>query len=215
MLYPHSAATLAVLRRAPVIPVLTVASVEDALTQARALIAGGLTVLEITLRTPAAKSAVTALARTFPDACIGAGTILEPDQIGAATDAGAAFLVSPGMTPRLLEAAVRSPVPILPGAATASEAMALREQGFLAIKFFPAEPAGGAKYLASLAAPLPDLIFCPTGGIDALKAATYLALPNVACVGGSWMVAPALLGARDFARVEQLAREASALGRRP
>jgi 2-dehydro-3-deoxyphosphogluconate aldolase / (4S)-4-hydroxy-2-oxoglutarate aldolase len=215
MLYPYSAETVAILRRAPVIPVLTVKSVEDALAQAHALITGGLTVLEVTLRTAVAKDAIMVLAKTFPDACIGAGTIVEPDQITAAAAAGAAFLVSPGMTPRLIEAAVRSPVPILPGAATASEAMTLRERGFMAMKFFPAEPAGGAKYLASLAAPLPDLIFCPTGGIDALKAATYLALSNVACVGGSWMVAPALLDARDFARVEQLAREASALGRHP
>ena len=214
MLYPHSEATLAVLRRAPVIPVLTVRDIEDALAQARALIAGGLTVLEITLRTPAAMGAVSALTKTFPDACIGAGTIVEADQIEAAANAGARFLVSPGVTPRLMEAAVRSPVPLLPGAATASEAMALRELGFRALKFFPAEPAGGAKYLASLAGPLPDLIFCPTGGIDAIKAATYLALANVACVGGSWMVAPSLIEAQDFGRVEQLAREASALGGR-
>ena len=214
MLYLHSEATLAVLRRAPVIPVLTVRDIEDALAQARALIAGGLTVLEITLRTPAAMGAVSALAKTFPDACIGAGTIVEADQIEAAANAGARFLVSPGVTPRLMEAAVRSPVPLLPGAATASEAMTLREFGFRALKFFPAEPAGGVKYLASLAGPLPDLIFCPTGGIDAVKAATYLALANVACVGGSWMVAPPLIEAQDFGKVEQLAREASALGGR-
>ena len=215
MLYPHGEATVAMLRRAPVVPVLTVKDVEDAVAQARALIAGGLTMLEITLRTPAAMAAVTALAKTFPEAFIGAGTIIEADQIEAAANAGARFLVSPGMTPRLLEAAVRSPVPFLPGAATASEAMALRERGFQALKFFPAEPAGGARYLASLAGPLPDLIFCPTGGIDAQTAGNYLALPNVACVGGSWMVAPGLLAAGDFGKIEQLAREASALGRRP
>lgn len=214
MLYPHAEATVAVLSRGPVIPVLTVKTIEDALAQARALIAGGLTVLEITLRTAAALGAVSVLAKTFPDACIGAGTIVEPDQIQAAASAGAAFLVSPGMAPGLVEAAVRSPVPLLPGAATASEAMALRERGFRALKFFPAEPAGGAKYLASLAGPLPDLIFCPTGGIDLEKAANYLALANVACVGGSWMVAPGLIEAQDFGKVEQLAREASALGRR-
>ncbi|HUZ90729.1 MAG TPA: bifunctional 4-hydroxy-2-oxoglutarate aldolase/2-dehydro-3-deoxy-phosphogluconate aldolase [Methylocella sp.] len=214
MLYPHNEATLAVLRRVPVIPVLTVKDVEDALAQARALIAGGLTVLEITLRTPAAMGAVAALAKTFPDSCIGAGTIVETDQIQAAANAGAGFLVSPGATPRLVEAATRSPVPFLPGAATASEAMALREQGFRALKFFPAEPAGGARYLASLAGPLPDLIFCPTGGIDAAKATNYLALANVACVGGSWMVAPGLIEAQELGKVEQLAREASALGRR-
>ena len=214
MFYRHSEATVALLRRTPVIPVLTVKDVEDALVQARALIAGGLTVLEITLRTPAATKAVTALAKTFPNALIGAGTIVESSQIESAANAGAGFLVSPGMTPRLLEAAMRSPVPFLPGAATASEALALRERGFHALKFFPAEPAGGARYLASLAGPLPDLIFCPTGGIDAQNAKNYLALPNVACVGGSWMAAPGLLAARDFGKVEQLAREAAALGRR-
>jgi 2-dehydro-3-deoxyphosphogluconate aldolase/(4S)-4-hydroxy-2-oxoglutarate aldolase len=203
------------LRRVPVIPVLTVKDVEDALAQAGALITGELTVLEITLRTPAATAAIAALAKTFPEAVIGAGTIVAADQIKAAADSGAGFLVSPGMTPRLLEAAVRAPVPFLPGAATASEVLALRERGFHALKFFPAEPAGGTKYLESLAGPLPDLIFCPTGGIDAQKAGNYLALPNVACVGGSWMVAPGLLAARDFGKVEQLAREASALGRRP
>ncbi len=212
MLYPHSEATVAMLRRVPVVPVLTVTDVEDAVAQARALIAGGLLVLEITLRTPAALAAVTALAKTFPEAVIGAGTIIEAEQIHAASEAGARFLVSPGMTQCLVEAGVRSPVPFLPGAATASEALALRERGFHALKFFPAEPAGGARYLAALAGPLPDLIFCPTGGIDAQKAGDYLALPNVACVGGSWMVAPGLLAARDFGKVEQLAREASALG---
>jgi 2-dehydro-3-deoxyphosphogluconate aldolase/(4S)-4-hydroxy-2-oxoglutarate aldolase len=213
MLYPHSEATVALLRQTPVVPILTIKDVEDALVQARALIAGGLTVLEITLRTTAAMNAVTALAKTFPNALIGAGTIVEPNQIEAAANAGARFLVSPAMTPRLVEAAVRSPVPFLPGAATASEALALQERGFQALKFFPAEPAGGARYLASLAGPLPDLIFFPTGGIDAQKAGNYLALPNVACVGGSWLVAPRLLTTSDFGKVEQLAREASTLGR--
>jgi 2-dehydro-3-deoxyphosphogluconate aldolase / (4S)-4-hydroxy-2-oxoglutarate aldolase len=213
MLYPHSEATVALLRQTPVVPILTIKDVEDALVKARALIAGGLTVLEITLRTAAAMNAVTALAKTFPNALIGAGTIVEPNQIEAAANAGARFLVSPAMTPRLVEAAVRSPVPFLPGAATASEALALQERGFQALKFFPAEPAGGARYLASLAGPLPDLIFFPTGGIDAQKAGNYLALPNVACVGGSWMVAPRLLTTSDFGKVEQLAREASTLGR--
>lgn len=214
MLYPHTEATLAVLRRSPVIPVLTVKDTEDALAQARALIAGGLMVLEVTLRTPAALATLPVLVKTFPDACIGAGTIVEAAQIEAAARAGAAFLVSPGMTPGLIEAAVCSPVPFLPGAATASEAMALRERGFRAMKFFPAEPAGGAKYLASLAGPLPDLIFCPTGGIDQAKAATYLSLANVACVGGSWMVPAALIVAGNSPRIEQLAREAAALARR-
>jgi 2-dehydro-3-deoxyphosphogluconate aldolase/(4S)-4-hydroxy-2-oxoglutarate aldolase len=212
MLYPHGEATLAVLRRAPVIPVLTIQSVEEAVVLARALIAGGLSVLEVALRTPAAIGAIAALAKRFPDAAIGAGTIVQADQIKTAAGAGAAFLVSPGMTPHLVEAAVRSPIPFVPGAATASEAMALRERGFTALKFFPAEPAGGAKHLASFIGPLPDLIFCPTGGIDAQKAPSYLALANVVCVGGSWMVAPGLIAAQDYAKVEQLAREASALG---
>jgi 2-dehydro-3-deoxyphosphogluconate aldolase/(4S)-4-hydroxy-2-oxoglutarate aldolase len=194
--------------------VLTVQSVEDAIAQARALIAGGLTVLEITLRTHAGLQALTALRQAFPHALAGAGTIIEAEQFKAATDAGAQFLVSPGMTARLLEAAVHSSIPFIPGAATASEALVLRERGFRALKFFPAEPAGGAKYLASLAAPLPDLIFCPTGGIDAQKAVGYLALPNVACVGGSWMVAAGIVAAKDFVMIEHLAREASALGRR-
>lgn len=214
MLYRHHEATESILRRTPVVPVLTVQTAEDALAQARALIAGGLTVLEITLRTPAAPAAISALAKAYPGATIGAGTILEPDQIAAAAAAGAAFLVSPGMTERLIEAAIHSPVPFLPGAATVSEALALRDRGFRALKFFPAEAAGGTKFLASLAGPVPDLLFCPTGGIDAQKARAYLSLANVACVGGSWMAAPSLLAAGDFAKVEELAREASALGRR-
>jgi 2-dehydro-3-deoxyphosphogluconate aldolase/(4S)-4-hydroxy-2-oxoglutarate aldolase len=213
MRYRHTEATLALMRRVPVIPVLVVADVADALAQAAALVAGGLTVLEITLRTKAALKAIPVLAKAFPEAIIGVGTIIEAAQIEAAVDAGAAFLVSPGMSPRLIEPAVKSPIPFLPGAATASEAMALFERGFRALKFFPAEAAGGLKFLASLAGPLPDLVFCPTGGIDAAKAKTYLELDNVVCVGGSWMVSPALLKACDFAGVEKLAREASALAR--
>ncbi len=214
MLYPHGEATLAILRRTPVIPVVTVQTVEGAIAQVRALIAGGLTVLEVALRTRAAMAAVTALAKQFPNATIGAGTVVQADQIKSAAAAGAAFLVSPGMTPLLVEAAVNSPIPFLPGAATVSEALALHERRFEALKFFPAEAAGGVKYLASLAGPLPNLIFCPTGGIDAQRAPSYLALANVACVGGSWMVAPEIIAAPDYANIEQLAREASALGRR-
>jgi 2-dehydro-3-deoxyphosphogluconate aldolase / (4S)-4-hydroxy-2-oxoglutarate aldolase len=213
MLYPHGEATLAVLRRAPVIPVLTVQSVAEAIDLTRALIAGGLSVVEIALRTPAALAAIPALVQEFPRASIGAGTIVREDQIKSAAAAGAAFLVSPGMTPRLMEAAVHSPLPFLPGAATVSEMLALKERGFAALKFFPAEAAGGVKYLAAILGPLPDLIFCPTGGIDAQKARDYLALANVACVGGSWMAAPGLNAAKDYAKVEGLARKASTLGR--
>lgn len=211
MNYQHTDATLALMRRSPVIPIMQVADDADAHAQATALIRGGLSVLEITLRTPAALKSIKMLSREFPKALVGAGTIMEPDQMAAAIDAGAAFLISPGMTRRLLKAARRSPVPFLPGVATASEAMTLHERGFRCLKFFPVEPAGGAKYLSSLAGPLPDVVFCPTGGIDAARAAIYLQLKNVACVGGSWMVAPALIKAGDYAAVERLAREAAAL----
>lgn len=215
MHYPQGETAVAVLRRGPIIPVLTVHNVEDAVALGRALRAGGLKVLEITLRTPAALHALAALAKEFPDTMIGAGTVVRPDQINSACAAGAAFLVSPGMTPLLTEAARRCPVPFLPGAATVSEMLALQESGFRALKFFPAEPAGGAKFLASVSGPLPDLLFCPTGGIDARKAPHYLALANVACVGGSWMAPQELIAAQDYARIEQLAREASALGQIP
>lgn len=211
MNYQHTDATLALMKRSPVIPVMQVADAADAFAQAAALIAGGLSVLEITLRTPAAMKAIEALSRAFPEAMIGAGTITDAGQMDAAVEAGAAFLVSPGMTRRLLKSARNSPVPFLPGVATATEAMTLYERGFRCMKFFPAEPAGGAKYLSSLGGPLPELVFCPTGGVDPEKAKAYLALKNVACVGGSWMVSPALLAAGDFESVERLAREAAAL----
>ncbi len=196
---------------APVIPVLTVASVEDALGQAKALVAGGLYAIEVTLRTPSAIAAIAAIAQQIPGAVVGAGTIVSVAQIDEAVAAGARFLVSPGATPALAKAAAGSPVPFLPGCATASEAMALREFGFRALKLFPAEAVGGVKLLASLAAPLGDLRFCPTGGIDLAKASDYLRLPNVACVGGSWMLPKDALARGDYAVVEKLAREAAGL----
>jgi len=207
--YLHTETTLELMRRAGVIPVLTVADVADAPAQARALCAGGLVVLEVTLRTPAALAAIAEIRKAIPEAIVGAGTVTEGRQIWTAVEAGAQFLVSPGMTPSLREAALLSPIPFLPGVASVSEAMVLAEHGFRALKFFPAEAAGGARYLSSLAGPLPELVFCPTGGIDAEKARTYLALKNVACVGGSWMVAPNLVRAGDFASVARLAYEAS------
>ena len=211
-----TAATRELMHRSPIIPVLTVSGPDDGVRQARALTAGGLPVLEVTLRTPGALAAIAAMRAAIPAAIIGAGTIVDPAQINAAIDAGAAFLVSPGMTQRLAEAAARAPVPFLPGIATASEALALRDHGFRAMKFFPAEAAGGVRYLAALAGPLPELVFCPTGGIDAAGAAIYLAQPNVLCVGGSWMVPKALVEAADYAGIERLARETVAvLGRRP
>ncbi len=198
---------------APVIPVLTVHSVEDGLEQAKALVAGGLYAIEVTLRTPSALAAIEAIAKQVPDAVVGAGTIVSVEQIDEAVDAGARFLVSPGATPQLAKAAAQAPVPFLPGCATASEAMALMELGFHALKLFPAEAAGGTRLLASLAAPLPDLRFCPTGGIDLAKAPDYLKLPNVACVGGSWMLPKNALASGDYAAVETLAREAAGLRR--
>ena len=163
------------------------------------------------MRTPAALAAIAAIARSVPGAHVGAGTIVEPEQIAAAVAAGAKFLVSPGTSPALAAAAVDAPVPFLPGVATPSEAMTLRALGFRALKLFPAEAVGGARLLASLYAPLSDLVFCPTGGIDAAKAPSYLLLPNVLCVGGSWMLPKAALETGDYSEVEALARDAAAL----
>jgi 2-dehydro-3-deoxyphosphogluconate aldolase / (4S)-4-hydroxy-2-oxoglutarate aldolase len=205
------AAVVAMMKLAPVIPVLTVRDVADGVAQARALVAGGLPAIEVTLRTPAALAAIAEIARSVPGAHVGAGTIVEPSQIEAAVNAGAKFLVSPGTSPALAAAAAQAPIPFLPGVATPSEAMTLRALGFRALKLFPAEAVGGARLLASLHAPLPDLFFCPTGGIDAAKAVTYLALPNVLCVGGSWMLPKAALAAGNYAEVERLTREAAAL----
>jgi len=204
-------AVVATMKLAPVIPVLTVRDVADGVAQARALVAGGLPAIEVTLRTPAALDAIAEIAKSVPGAHVGAGTIIELEQIEQAVNAGAKFLVSPGASPALAKAAAEAPIPFLPGVATPSEAMTLRALGFRAMKLFPAEAVGGAKLLASLYAPIPDIVFCPTGGIDAAKALTYLALPNVLCVGGSWMLPKAALEARDYGEVERLSREASKL----
>ncbi|MDE3177794.1 MAG: bifunctional 4-hydroxy-2-oxoglutarate aldolase/2-dehydro-3-deoxy-phosphogluconate aldolase [Pseudomonadota bacterium] len=205
------AAVVATMKLAPVIPVLTVRDVADGVAQARALVAGGLPAIEVTLRTPAALAAIAEIARSVPGAHVGAGTIVDPEQIQAAVDAGARFLVSPGTSPALAAAAAQAPIPFLPGIATPSEAMTLRALGFRAMKLFPAEAVGGAKLLASIYGPLSDIVFCPTGGIDAAKAPSYLALPNVLCVGGSWMLPKAALEAGDYAQVEAIAREAAKL----
>jgi len=212
-LYSRDGETAAIMALAPVIPVLTVMSVEDGLAQAKALVAGGLCAIEVTLRTPSALAAIRAIAKAMPDAVVGAGTIVSVGQIDEAVEAGARFLVSPGAPPALARAAAEAPVPFLPGCATASEAMALRELGFRALKLFPAEAVGGAKLIASLAAPLPDLSFCPTGGIDLAKAREYLKLPNVPCIGGSWMLQKAALERGDYLAVEALARDAAELKR--
>jgi 2-dehydro-3-deoxyphosphogluconate aldolase/(4S)-4-hydroxy-2-oxoglutarate aldolase len=212
-LYAHTEATLVLMGRSPVIPVLTVRDAADAVSQARALADGGLPIVEVTLRTPDALAGIAAIRRSLPQVTVGAGTIVEVAQIEAAMTAGAAFLVSPGATPGLAETASRSPIPFLPGMATASEAMLLMEYGFRAMKFFPAEAAGGTRQLASLAGPFGDLRFCPTGGIDLDKARAYLALTNVVCVGGSWMLPKSAIETSDFGKIEMLAREAAALSR--
>jgi 2-dehydro-3-deoxyphosphogluconate aldolase/(4S)-4-hydroxy-2-oxoglutarate aldolase len=199
------------LAKSPVIPVLTIKDVSVAVPLARALVAGGLPVIEVTLRTPQALDAIRAIAHEVPEAIVGAGTITREQDIQPATAAGSQFLVSPGTPPALAAALAHVPVPVLPGCATISEAMALADRGFTALKFFPAEPSGGAAFLKGLAGPLPGLVFCPTGGIDAAKAPSYLALANVGAVGGSWVVPDDALAKGDFARIEALARAARAL----
>ena len=198
---------------APVVPVLVVESVASALPLARALVAGGLPLLEITLRTQAALDVIRTIAAEVEGAVVGAGTVLTPGQLAEIEKLGARFAVSPGVTDTLLAAARDSAVPLLPGAASASEVMRLLEHGYRAMKFFPAEPAGGVAYLKALGSPLPEARFCPTGGIDAERATAYLALPNVVCVGGSWVAPADAVRTGDWARIERLARDAAALPR--
>ncbi|MET8077506.1 bifunctional 4-hydroxy-2-oxoglutarate aldolase/2-dehydro-3-deoxy-phosphogluconate aldolase [Streptomyces sp. NPDC005303] len=196
---------------APVVPVVVIADASDAVPLSRALVAGGLSAIEVTLRTPVALDAIRAIAEEVPDAVVGAGTVITPEQVRESVAAGARFLVSPGWTDVLLEAMRGSGVPFLPGVSTTSEVVALLERGVTEMKFFPAEAAGGTAYLKSLAGPLPQARFCPTGGIGAGNAPEYLSLPNVGCVGGTWMLPEDAVAARDWGRVETLAREASAL----
>jgi 2-dehydro-3-deoxyphosphogluconate aldolase/(4S)-4-hydroxy-2-oxoglutarate aldolase len=196
-----------------VIPVLTLAGAPDGVPVARALVTGGLSVIEVTLRTAGALEAVKAIAAEVKGVTVGVGTVLDPAQFEKARKAGAAFVVSPGFTPALGAAAADIGLPYLPGVSTVSEALELRERGFRHLKFFPAEQCGGQDFLRALAAPLPDLLFCPTGGVDLAKAAGYLTLPNVPCVGGSWVVPPDAIAAGDWARIEALASKAAGLGR--
>lgn len=196
---------------APVIPVVVIEDARAAVPMARALVAGGIRTIEVTLRTAAALDAVRAIAAEVDGAVVGVGTALGEADLRAACAAGARFAVSPGATARLLDAAEDIALPLLPGAATASEAMLLLERGYRHLKFFPAVPAGGARLLAAWAGPLPQLRFCPTGGISASSAGEFLGLPNVLCVGGSWLTPPDKLAAGDWAGIEQLARAAAAL----
>jgi 2-dehydro-3-deoxyphosphogluconate aldolase/(4S)-4-hydroxy-2-oxoglutarate aldolase len=198
---------------APVIPVLTIAHVSDSVPLARALVAGGLPVIEVTLRTSAALDAAQAIAAEVPEAVLGIGTVTEVPHIRLAVAAGARFLVSPGTPPDLAAALARASVPALPGCSTVSEAMALAAHGFRVVKFFPAEASGGVAFLKAVGEPLADLKFCPTGGIRMTNAGDYLALPNVVAVGGSWVVPKETLEAGDFARITALAREAAGLQR--
>ncbi len=190
-----------IMTAAPVIPVLVIERVEDALPIARALVKGGLPVLEVTLRTPAALDAIRAM-KQVEGAIVGAGTVLNPDQFEAAVEAGSEFAVSPGITETLGRAAAASPVPLLPGVASAGDIMRALDLGFTRLKFFPATASGGIPALKALGGPFPDVVFCPTGGIDLASAPDWLALGNVACVGGSWMTK---------GDVETLAAEAAAL----
>jgi len=202
----------AILKLAPVVAVVVIDDLAHAVPLARALVGGGIRAIEVTLRTPAALDAIRAIADEVEGAVVGAGTLLAPKDLRAAEAAGARFGVSPGVTAALLDAADESSLPYLPGAATATEAMQLFERGYTFQKFFPATPAGGPEYLRSLASPLPGIRFCPTGGIiSATTARDWLALPNVVCVGGSWLSAASLLRAGDWRQVEALAREAVAL----
>lgn len=194
---------------APVVPVLTIERAQDAVPLARALVKGGLPVIEITLRTAAAMEALKAIAAEVPDAVVGAGTVLEARQVEQVRQAGARFAVSPGCTPDLVAATRATALPFLPGVQTVSEAMVLAEQGFRLLKFFPADAAGGLGWLRAVGAPLAGLHFCPTGGIGADTAQAYLSLANVACVGGSWVAPRSAVTAQDWSQVERLAAAAA------
>jgi 2-dehydro-3-deoxyphosphogluconate aldolase/(4S)-4-hydroxy-2-oxoglutarate aldolase len=206
----QSAKAAEICRLAPVVPVLVIDDLAHAAPLARALVAGGLPALEVTLRTPCALDAIRAMAEV-EGGVVGAGTLLTPADVKAAKSAGAKFGVSPGATQRLLDACAEYELPILPGAATASEIMALLEMGFSTLKFFPAEQAGGAAYLKSIGAPIPQVKFCPTGGISLKNARDYLSLSNILCVGGSWVAPKDAMARGDWAAITTLAAEAAAL----
>jgi 2-dehydro-3-deoxyphosphogluconate aldolase/(4S)-4-hydroxy-2-oxoglutarate aldolase len=200
-----------VVSAAPVIPVIVLERAADAVPLARALLAGGLPVIEVTLRTDAALEAIRAIAREVPQAIVGAGTVLGRADLDAARDAGARFAVSPGATPELLAAGRQCGLPLLPGAMTPSEVIAAVAAGYDTLKLFPAAQAGGVDMLKALAGPFPHVRFCPTGGISLASAPEYLALPNVCCVGGSWIAPPASIRAADWASITRLALQARRL----
>ncbi len=199
-----------ILRLSPVMPVVVIEKAELAPDLARAFVRGGIRVVEITLRTPAALAAIEAIARQVPEISVGAGTVLSAEDLRAATGAGATFAISPGLTPALLSAAASAPLPYLPAAATASELMQGLAAGYHCFKFFPAGPAGGAAMLKAFAGPFPQARFCPTGGITQDSVRSYLDLPNVLCAGGSWLSPADALAQRDWKRIEALASRAAA-----
>jgi 2-dehydro-3-deoxyphosphogluconate aldolase/(4S)-4-hydroxy-2-oxoglutarate aldolase len=203
-----------VMRVGPVIPVIVIEHLAQAVPLARALVAGGVSVLEVTLRTPVALAAVRAIVDEVPEAIVGVGTLTRPEDMAQALEAGARFGVSPGLTPALVEAARDRGLPLLPGVMTPSEIIAARLAGFRELKLFPAQQAGGVGMLKALAGPFPDVVFCPTGGITAETAAEFLALPNVACVGGSWLTPRAALTAADWEAITALAKQTRALSSR-
>lgn len=202
---------LEVMRIGPVIPVIVIDELAQAVPLARALVAGGVRVLEVTLRTAPALEAIRRIAREVPDAIVGVGTLTRPQDFKDALDAGAQFGVSPGLTPAMIQAAHETKLPLLPGVMTPSDVIAARLAGFSELKLFPAQQAGGIGMLKALGGPFPDVTFCPTGGVSAENAPDFLALPNVACVGGSWLAPKAAVNAGDWDRITALAKEASAL----
>ncbi|MGA0539152.1 bifunctional 4-hydroxy-2-oxoglutarate aldolase/2-dehydro-3-deoxy-phosphogluconate aldolase [Neotabrizicola sp. VNH66] len=208
----QSAAALSVCRLAPVVPVLVIEDLAHAAPLAQALVAGGLPALEVTLRTPCALDAIRAMA-AVPGGVVGAGTLLTPADVKAAKAAGATFGVSPGATERLLDACAEHDLPLLPGAVTASEIMALLEKGYNVLKFFPAEQSGGAAFLKSIGSPIPQVKFCPTGGIGIRNAGDYLSQKNILCVGGSWVAPKDAMARGDWAAITALAAEAAKLPR--
>jgi len=200
-----------IMRASPVIPVIAIDELQQAVPLAQALVAGGIRVLEVTLRTTHGLAAIRAIVEQVPQAIVGVGTLTRPEEFTAARDAGAVFGVSPGLTPALVDAARTSGLPLLPGVMTPSEVLSAREAGFAQMKLFPAVPAGGVGMLQALAGPLPDVLFCPTGGISIETAPQFLALGNVACVGGSWLTPKTAIRAGDWAAITTLAKAASAL----
>ncbi len=200
-------------RLAPVIPVVTIDDARHSIDLAQALVESGLPVVEVTLRTPAALDAIAAIAKAVPEAVVAAGTVVDPRQIAEVVDAGAKFIVTPGTPLRLADALAEAPIPVMPGCATVSEAMTLMGVGFEALKFFPAAASGGVAWLKAVQGPLPNLSFCPTGGIDLASAPSYLALANVPCVGGTWVAPAQAIREGDFGAVRRLAAEAANLRR--